>query len=176
MESLPYYPANIYCFPRHLQRNTLRLPRPLQDVFKTYLQHVFLKRLQDVLQDVFKTFSRRLEDVFARGLAIISSRRLGRQKNVTPKTSWRRLEDVLSTSSPRRMFAECLHLLSSCTTEPETTTHFSGLWFLRWKPRHSHKWLGKYWLISCYTQWSESCRFTITRKWKFQWQKKITLS
>ena len=59
--------------------NTFRLPRPLVDVF--------LKRLQDVLQDVFKTFSRRLEDVFARGLAIMSSRRLGRQKNVTLKTS-----------------------------------------------------------------------------------------
>ena len=88
--------------------NTFRLPRPLEDVF--------LKRLQDVLQDVFKTFSRRLEDVFARGLAIMSSRRLGRQKNVT--------EDVFSTSSPRRMFAECLHLLCSCNTEPETLTHF----------------------------------------------------
>ena len=35
-----------------------------QDVLKTYLQYVFLKRLQDVFQDVFKTFSRRLQDVF----------------------------------------------------------------------------------------------------------------
>ena len=49
---------------RRLQRNTFRLPRRLEDVFKTYLRYVFLKRLQDVLQDVFKTFSRRLQDVF----------------------------------------------------------------------------------------------------------------
>ena len=55
------FPANISCFPRRLQRNTFRLPRPLEDVFKTYLQYVFLKRLQDV---------------FARRLAIMSSRRL----------------------------------------------------------------------------------------------------
>ena len=69
-----------------------------QDVFKTYLQYVFLKRLQDVLQDVFKTFSRRLQDVFQdvfktclqdvlqlclQDVFKTSSRRLGRQKNVT---------------------------------------------------------------------------------------------
>ena len=57
--------ANISCF-----------PRGLEDVFKTYLQYVLLKRLQEV----FKTLSRRLQDVFARRLAIMSSRRLGRQK------------------------------------------------------------------------------------------------
>ena len=56
-------PANISCFPRRLQSNTFRLPRRLQDVFKTYLQYVFLKRLEDVLEDVFKTFSRRFQDV-----------------------------------------------------------------------------------------------------------------
>ena len=55
---------------RRLQRNTFRLPRPLEDVFKTCLQDV----LQLCLQDIFKT----------------SSRRLGRQKNVTLKTSSRR--------------------------------------------------------------------------------------
>ena len=32
-------------------------------------------------------FLRRLQDVFARRIAIMSSRRLGRQKNVTLKTS-----------------------------------------------------------------------------------------
>ena len=42
-----------------------------QDVYKT-----FSRRLQDVFQDVFKTSSRRLQDVFARSLAIMSSRRL----------------------------------------------------------------------------------------------------
>ena len=70
---------------RRLQRNTFRLPRPLQDVFKTCLQDV----LQLCLQEVFKTSSRRLE----------------RQKNVTLKTSWRCLQYVFNTSSPRRMFA-----------------------------------------------------------------------
>ena len=70
---------------RRLQRNTFRLPRRLEDVLKTYLQDV----LQLCLPDVFKT----------------SSRRLGRQKNVTLKTSSRRLQDVFSTFSPRRMFA-----------------------------------------------------------------------
>ena len=98
-------PANISCFPRRLQRNNFCLSRPLEDILKTYLQYVFMKYLQEVLQDVFKTFSRRLQDVFARRLAIMSWRRLGRQKNITLKTSWRRFEDVFSTSSPRRMFA-----------------------------------------------------------------------
>ena len=90
------YPSRHFLFSktssRRLQRNTFRLPRRLQDVFKTYLQYVFLKRLQDVFktfsrrlqdvfQDVFKTFSRRLQDVFqdvfktaSRRLAIMSSR------------------------------------------------------------------------------------------------------
>ena len=132
MESLPYYPANIYCFPRRLQRNNSRLPRPLEDVFKTYLQYVFLKRLQDV----FKTC---LQDVF--------------------KTSWKTkkcyTEDVLKTSSVRLHQDKCL--LNVCIFFAHAPLNlklqhtFSGLWFLRWKPRHSHKWLGKYWLISCYT-------------------------
>ena len=78
-------PANISCFPRRLQRNTFHLPRRLQDVFKTYLQYVFLKRLQDV----FKTC---LQDVF--------------------KTSWKTkkcyTEDVLKTSSVRLHQDECL--------------------------------------------------------------------
>ena len=55
---------------------------------------------------------RRLQDVFAirllktssRGLAILSWRRLGRQKNVTLKT----LYDVFSTSPPGQMFATCV--------------------------------------------------------------------
>ena len=59
--------------------------KSLQDVLKTCLQDV----LQLCLQDVFK----------------MSSRRLGRQKNVTLKRSSRRLQDVFSTFSPRRMFA-----------------------------------------------------------------------
>ena len=86
-----------------------------QDVFKSYSQYVFLKRLQDVFktfsrrlqdvfQDVFKTSSRRLQDVFARRLAIMSSRRL---HNVF-KTSWKAkkyyTEDVFKTSSRRLQY------------------------------------------------------------------------
>ena len=48
--------------------------------------------------------SRRLQDVFARRLAIMFSRRLGRQKNVTLKTS----EDVFKNSSVRLHQDECL--------------------------------------------------------------------
>ena len=65
--------------------------RRLQDVFKTSwsrriyspYSYVFRKRVQDILwkrlQDVFKTFSRRLQDIF--------------------KMLWKRLQDVLKTSS-----------------------------------------------------------------------------
>ena len=67
--------------------------RRLEDVFSVTLF---------VFQDLLKMSS---QDVFARRLAIMSSRRLGRQKNVTLKTSSRSLQDVFSTSSPRRMFA-----------------------------------------------------------------------
>ena len=58
---------------------------------------------QDVLQDVFKTSSRRLRKTSSR---TTSWRRLGRQKIITLKTCWRRLQerswrhlqDVLKTS------------------------------------------------------------------------------
>ena len=82
--------------------------RRLEDVFSTFY----------VFQDILKTSSRRLQDVFAIHLPKTSSRRvyktscnyvfktssrrLGRQNNVT---SSRRLQDDFSTSSPRRMFA-----------------------------------------------------------------------
>ena len=60
---------------RRLQRNTFRLPRPLEDVFKTCLQDVLQLCLQDVFktswktkkcytEDVFKTPSRRLQYAF----------------------------------------------------------------------------------------------------------------
>ena len=69
-----------------------------QDVFKTYLQYVFLKSLQDVFQDVFKTSSK------------TSSRHVCKTFCCYVfKTSWKTkkfyTEDVFSTSSPRRMFA-----------------------------------------------------------------------
>ena len=60
---------------------------------KNLTQQTFL-----VFQDVFKTYSRRIQDVFARRLVIMSSRRLGRQKYVTLKTSSKRRQDVFSTS------------------------------------------------------------------------------
>ena len=71
---------------RHLQDMS---SRRLQDMSSRRLQDVFSvtifrlpKRLQDVLQHVFKT----------------SSRRLGRRKIVTLKTCWRRLQDVFKTN------------------------------------------------------------------------------
>ena len=75
-----------------------------QDVFKTYLQYVFLKRLQDIFkmssrrfQDVFTTFSKRLQDVFKTCLQDVFKTSLKTKKCYT--------EDVFSRSSPRRMFA-----------------------------------------------------------------------
>ena len=53
--------------------------RRLEDVFNVTLfvfQDVLKTYLQDGFQDVFKTSLRRLQDVFARRLAIMSSRRL----------------------------------------------------------------------------------------------------
>ena len=69
---------------RRLQRNTFRLPRPLQDVFAIRLPKTSSRRLQDIfktcLQDVLQLY---LQDVF--------------------KTSWKTnkcyTEDVLKTSS-----------------------------------------------------------------------------
>ena len=94
-------------------------PRRLQDVFAIRLPKTSSRRLQDVLQDVFRTFSRRLQDVFqdifktsSRRLQEVFARRLGRQKNVTLKTSSIRLQDIFRTSSPRRMFAWLVHALN----------------------------------------------------------------
>ena len=67
--------------------------RGLQDMSSRHLQDVFSvtifrlpRRLQDVLQEVFKTSSKRL--------CKTSSRRLGRRKIVTLKTCWRRFQDM----------------------------------------------------------------------------------
>ena len=77
------FPTNIPCFSRRLQRNTFRLPRPLEDILKTS--------------------SRCICNTSSRGLwrrfAIMSSRRLGRQNNVTLKTSWRRLQCVFTKTN-----------------------------------------------------------------------------
>ena len=83
-------PANISCFPRRLQ-----------DVLKTSLRRI----CNTSSYNVFKTSSRRLprhfQDVFAKGLAVMSSRRLGRQKKCYT-------EDVFKTSSVRLYQDECL--------------------------------------------------------------------
>ena len=53
--------------------------------------------LQDVFSVTILRLPRRLEDVLQRHLKNVLktlSRRLGRRKNVTLKTSWRRLEDM----------------------------------------------------------------------------------
>ena len=98
---------------RRLQCNTSSSKtswRRLQDVIKTYLQYVFLKRLQVVfktslrrlprpLQDVFKTSSRRVCKTSYNYVFKTSSRLLGRQKNVTLKTSWRRLQYVFTKAN-----------------------------------------------------------------------------
>ena len=72
-----------------------------QDVFKTYLQYVFLKRLQDVFETSSKTFSRR---VCKRSCSYVFKTSWKTKKML----HWRRLQDVFSTSLPRRMFAGCL--------------------------------------------------------------------
>ena len=74
------------------------------NVFKTYVQNVFLRRLQDV----FKTFSRRFQDVFARRLPIMSSRQLQDVLKDKKMLHWRRLQDVFKTSSVRLHQDECL--------------------------------------------------------------------
>ena len=100
---------------RRLQCNTSSSKtswRRLQDVIKTYLQYVFLKRLQDVFktsssrfQNIFKTSSRPLQDVFKTCLQEVLQLCL---QDVF-KTSWETkkcyTEDVFSTSSRRRIFA-----------------------------------------------------------------------
>ena len=138
------YPANISCFPRRLQdifSVTLFVIQNLEDVLGRRVANMSWRRLEDVLQDVLKdvfairltkTFSRRLQDVFKTCLQDVlqlclqdvyktSSRRLGRQKNVTLKTPWRGLQDVFSTSSPKQMFAgrEVYLLKQELKTVPE---------------------------------------------------------
>ena len=94
-----------------------RLPRRLEDVFKTYLQYVFQKRLQGVFkmssQDVFKTFSRRFQNVLARlffkttsrrRLATMSRRHLQDVFKTSCKTKKCYTEDVFKTSSRRLQY------------------------------------------------------------------------
>ena len=76
-----------------------------QDVFAICLPKTSLKRLQCIFKTSCKTSSRRVWKTSCNYVFKASSRRLGRQKNVTLKTSGRHLEDDFSTPSPRQMFA-----------------------------------------------------------------------
>ena len=75
-----------------------------QDVFKTYLQYVFLKRLQDVSKTFLRRLPRRFQDVFK-----TYSRRVCKTScNYVFKTSWKTkicyTEDVFKTSSRRLQY------------------------------------------------------------------------
>ena len=101
-----------------------------QDVFKTYLQYVFLKRLQDVFKTSCKTSSGRFQDVF-RTSSKTSSRRLQdvfkKCLQDVFKTSWKTkkcyTEDAFSTSSPRRMFAG---KVEKCYSREFSRLHLNG--------------------------------------------------
>ena len=85
---------------RRLQRNTFRLPRRLQDVFKTYLQYVFLKRLQDVFKTSSKTSSRRACKTSCCYVFKTSSRQKNEDVLKDKKMlHWRRLQYVFSKTN-----------------------------------------------------------------------------
>ena len=104
--SFKLQPSKHFCFPRSLQDVFSVTLFVFQDILKTssrHLQDVFVIRLPKMssrrFQEVFKTPSRRLQDVFAKLLPVMSSRRLGRQKNVSLKTSSRRLQYVFAKTN-----------------------------------------------------------------------------
>ena len=88
---------------RYLQDMSLRR---LQDMSSRHLQNMSSRRLQDMssrrLQDVFSVkifrLPRRLQDLLQEVFKT-SSRCLGRRKIIMLKTSWKRLQDVLKTCS-----------------------------------------------------------------------------
>ena len=73
---------------------------------KTYLRYVFLKCLQDVSKTSSRRLPRRVCKTLCNFVFKTSSRRLGRQKNVTLKTSSRRLEYVFTKTN--LCWDECL--------------------------------------------------------------------
>ena len=115
------YPSKHFLFSKtswgHLEDvfsvKIFRLPRRLQEVFKTCLQDLFQRSLQDVfarrLQDVFNTSSRRypirLQDFFETSSRRISktpsSRRLQDVLKDKKMLRWKRLQYVFKTSSVR---------------------------------------------------------------------------
>ena len=99
-------PSNISCFPRRLQDVTLfffqDLLKTSWKVLKTYLQYVlyvFLKCLRDVLQGVFKTFSRRLQDVFKTCLQDVLQLCLQDVLEDKKMLHWRRLQYVFTKTN-----------------------------------------------------------------------------
>ena len=106
--------------------------RRLEDVFRFRLQITSSKRLQDVsvktntfvlftrLQDVFKTFSRRVQDVFRR-LAITFSRRL---QDVF-KTSSSGLQKDLSMSHFWEIYGKCAKFVRVIKISQVLVFHFT---------------------------------------------------
>ena len=70
---------------------------------------LFSKTSSRCLEDVFRValfrLPRRLQNVFAKRLAIMSWRRLQDVLEDKKMLHWRHLQDIFCTSSPRRMFA-----------------------------------------------------------------------
>ena len=111
---------------RGLQRNTFRLPRRLKDVFKTYLQYVFLKRLENVFKTTSKRLSRRIQDIFKTCLQHVFQLCL---QDV--KTSWKTkkcyTKDVFKASSIRLHQGECL---LGCDFLPGDVRNWCGRWVI----------------------------------------------
>ena len=63
------------------------------------------RRLEDVFRVALFRLPRRLQNVFAKRLAIMSWRRLQNVLEDKKMLHWRHLQDIFCTSSPRRMFA-----------------------------------------------------------------------
>ena len=63
------------------------------------------RRLEDVFRVALFRLPRRLQNVFANRLAIMSWRRLQDVLEDKKMLHWRHLQDIFCTSSPRRMFA-----------------------------------------------------------------------
>ena len=70
---------------------------------------LFSKTSSRCLEDIFRValfrLPRRLQNVFAKRLAIMSWRRLQDVLEDKKMLHWRHLQDIFCTSSPRRMFA-----------------------------------------------------------------------
>ena len=147
-------PANISCFPRRLQRNTFCLPRPLENVLKTYLQYVFLK----YLQDVFKTFSRRVCKTSCNYVLKTSWKTKKYYSEDVLKTFWRRLQYVFTkTNICWALFI--LHLQSLVISIGISVNGFSSLnqmVFCAWKKFYRIITVKKLWV----NKWSQELKMS----------------